>query len=338
MKHDTEEREKRMCISYLDEVNAYDNIKNKTFKSIVSISSLKNTYINGLEKSWKELRKKYNVGQGIYLHFTDIKKLLKDPNDVDEDLKNIFTNSKGDIDYSVLYNFYIDVLDIIKDNDFVIQATGIFTEGKNYMLPKFIEVNSLMYQLFKEHLDRMAFYLSYLTIDDMEKRKKVIKGKRNNPEVRWFKSKIRYDGDLKLGFHNDLRNAFSHCIVDGTKHFSSKVIKEFFDNLKFISKQEVASCTNCFTGCGYEIVSHAGSEIIDFIALYVARDMWKEFYKDIMINEKKDYEKEVDKLIQSLTSINIPGFEPIYPIQNISSKIFCTDDIGKYKIIKDYPF
>lgn len=338
MKHDTEERGKRMCISYLDEVDAYDNIKNKTFKSIVSISASKNTYINGLEKSWKGLREKYNVGQGIYLHFTDIKKLLKNHEDVDQNLKNIFINSDGNINYSVLYNFYIDVLDIIRDNDFVIQATGIFTQGKNYMLPKFIEVNSLMYQLFKEHLDRMAFYLSYLTSNDIEKRRRITNGKRNNPEVRWYKSKIRYDGDLKLGFHNDLRNAFSHCIVDGTKHFSSKVIKQLFDNLKFISKQEVAACTNCYTDCGYEIVSHAGSEIIDFIALYVARDMWKEIYKDIMINEKKDSEKEVDKLVQLLTSINIPGFKPIYPIEYISSKIFCTDYIGRYKIIKDYPF
>ena len=332
------EREVRTCISYLDEVNAYDNIPNKIFTSIISLTALKSTYIDGLENEWKNLRKKYNVKQGQYLHFTDIKKLLKNPTEVDDNIKEIFLSTDNRVDYEKLYNFYIDALNIIKDNDFIIQATGIFTLNKSKCLPKYIGTNSKMYQLFREHLDRIAFYLVNLIDDDIEARRKVINNKRNNPEVRWYKTKLRYDGDEELPYYSDLRNAFSHCLVDGTKHFNSQSTKKLFDNLKFISKTDVAACTNCLTECGYEIVSHAGSEIIDFIALYVARNMWSELFRKVMIEELGKSKDDVNRLITTLTSINIPGFDPIFPIEYIYDKLYFTEDIARYKIIEDYPF
>ncbi|KMJ93092.1 hypothetical protein G8S49_08180 [Clostridium botulinum C] len=324
-----ENREKREVISYLDEVSAYDNIKNTKFESIVSISAKKNEYIDGFEKEWTNLRKKYNVGEGVCLYFNQIKTLLKEPDKVDENIRTIFQDHNGDIDYELIHKFYIDVSELISKGNFILQATGIFTVGKDKSLPKYIGTNSLMYRLFREHLDRMAFYLINLTREDVEHRKKLIKGKKNNPEIRWYKSKIRYDGDEKLNFHDDLIDVFSQCRVTGTTHFKENTIKKVFGNLKFISKSEVAV---------NNIISHAGSEIVDFIALYVARDMFKDMYKEIMINDKCDSEEKVDDLIKNLNTISVPGFDPIYPIDYIYPKLYFTEGIGKYKIIKDYPY
>ena len=64
-------------LSYIFDVKYIEKEHYKVLTSIVSLTSLKNTYINGLEKECKKLREKYKVKQGQYLHFTDIKKLLK---------------------------------------------------------------------------------------------------------------------------------------------------------------------------------------------------------------------------------------------------------------------
>lgn len=332
----TGDKDKRLCISYLDEANAFD-IENIALTSIVSLTSLKNNYINDLEKDWKSLRLKYNIPQGTYLHFNEIKKLLtaSDKDKYDANILSIFSNKDGNIDYELLYNFYTDVLNIIKNNNFIIQATGIHTLRKSKSLPKFIGINSVMYQLFREHINRMAFYLVHLTCKDLDERKTI--NPKNN-KVIYYKSKIRYDGDETLNYHSDLRDAFSHSLVDGTRNFDSKAAKHLFDNLKFISKEQVALCTNCSTNCGYEQISHAGHEIVDFITIYVARAMWSNYYRDYMINKKGRASKDVDKLIHQLTTISIPGYTTLEPIKIIEENLFSTDEILKYKIIENYPF
>jgi hypothetical protein len=325
----------RLCISYLDESEAYEAPK-RFYKSMVSLTALKSIYIQGLENDWKNLRVKYNVPQGVYLHFSSIKNLLKQGLTKINDpvIQKIFSKIDGSIDYNRIYNFYSDIQSIIRQNQFIVQATGIEYPKEKINYPKGIKLNSVMYQLFYEHLDRMAFYLMDLGLNDYQNRKKTS----NNAKFKFFFSKLRYDGSYDLNERNDYRNAFSHCISDGTKHFNSSVTKEVFDTLSFVAKEEVGKCINCPSACSYEFVSHAGDELVDYIALYVARDMWKDSFKDYMVNDEGVSSQNVDELINELTTITVPGFQPLVPIDDIKPKLFSTQHIASYKLIKDYPY
>lgn len=338
--------EKRLHISYLDEVDAFI-LKDILLKSIVSITASKNNYINTLEKEWKQLRINYAIPSGFYLHFNKIKNLIN-PNTSSHDqaYKDLFANSTGSMDYGKLYNFYKDILFIIKTNPFIIQATGIASLKSASTLYGLLRTNSIMYQLFREHMDRMAFYLIKLSVDDYNQRKSSLISAGHNPnnsivhnlDIIYHLTKLRYDGSYVLAERNDYRNAFSHSISDGTKHFNDKIIKEVFDTLSFISKDEVGLCTNCSSPCNYELISHAGDELVDFVALYIARDMWIDFYRKCCLNKYNETYLSVTTRINKLMSIQIPGYPAIEPIGDIKPKVFTDSETGLYSTLIDFQF
>ncbi|MBA4688679.1 MAG: hypothetical protein H2184_16180 [Candidatus Galacturonibacter soehngenii] len=283
-----EEFEKNMYITYLDEVINYE-FKEVSYKSIVSITMRKLDYINILEPKWTELRIKYGVTDGVCLHFNDIKALLnptyfnRKEKDRNFSIEKIFCLDNK-VNYNKLICFYRDVLNILKNINFKIIITG-----KRFLKPrtdkKIVEkyINTDWYIIFKDHLDNLANYMYNTSYNSESSKRKLLK------------TKLRYDGDFNLGNKMDIRNAFSQAIANGTSKFNDKFIKECFDNLKFVDKTEVGKCTICPKDCNIRGISHAGNEILDFIALYISNfncqvDMLKDYVKfgNKTENEAKD--------------------------------------------------
>lgn len=337
-----EEYEKRLCISYLDEAEAFKSAYH--LKAMVSFTAQKETYLKDIEADWKAFRDYFQVPPGLCLHFSDIKFLLSgDTAKYDPKFFNLFKDKSGSLDYGKMNSFYNNLLDIIKRNRFVFQATGIKAPKKMIKLLPKIEMNSIMYQLFIEHLDRMAFYMVDLTIDEYNAVEAAIKHsgkiqKLGNLQPNYHFTKLRYDGSYVLTERNDYRNAFSHCIADGTKHFSSNVTKEVFDNLTFVSKDEVGQSKSCGTPCTIEVKSHAGAEIVDFATLYIARHMWKDFFRYYELNDNGKDATDLDKKLEIDCMIKIPGYATIDPMTIIDSKLFENPNVSKYRMIEDYPF
>lgn len=335
-----QEYEKRLCITYLDETEPY-LLKDFTTKAIVSLTALKNKYCL-LEDAWKRLRAKYNVPSGQYLHFTDVKQLLKpDKSKYKPEFSSLFSDKSGSIDYDKLHNFYSDVLDIINTHDFIVQATGTISNKLSKAIPGYVKNNSEMYRIFREHFDKIAFYLLSLTDSDYKKRVAVHSSKGNsqkatNEKIHYYLTKLRYDGSYEFTDRNDFRNVFASCITDGTTVFKSETIKSVFDTLSFIPKSEVGLVANCANPCDLMPVIHAGSEIIDFISIYVARDMFKDLFKKIYLQDHSY--ADTMKMLNDLAIIKIPNKQDIVPTNIIKNRLFSTQDISPYKTIINYPY
>jgi hypothetical protein len=338
-------KEKRLCISYLDEVDAYTDQKCEfNYKTMVNFTALKNEYISTIEKDWKAIRVKYNASPGKDIHFTRILSMLgTKPHQWEPEYKAMFVDGKGKIDHKKMHEFYTDILNLIQKSNFVFQATGLASLKSNKKIITKIKMNSTMYQLFIEHVDRIAFYMIDLTIDDYNAREAAakIEGKTqqqiNNIELSYYCTKLRYDGGFDLQERSYYRDAFSHIISEGTKHFSSKTTKEVFDNLSFISKEEIGQMKTCTIPCSIEVISHAGAEIVDFATKFIGRYMWKDFYRDYKISKgenKADIEARIDKMC----SINIPGQPKIEPMAILEKKLFESPDVNKIKLIIDHPY
>ncbi|MGG7198806.1 hypothetical protein ACQPUI_19085 [Clostridium butyricum] len=310
-------------IIYTDESNNF-SYSTCTSCSIASIVTSQEYYINTLESDWNSLRQKYKVANGICLHFTDIKALLNPKyytrleKDRNLDMENIFFKpqnpsdkpqnplgtSKMQLDTVLLYNFYCDVIDFIKNHDFTIIVSNYFyLKSKTFPTIAKKHLNSDWYILFKNHLDDLIEY--------------ALREKYKNSKLK-FQAKLRYDGDFGLSNKNDLRDAFSHSITSGTARFDSKTARTCFDELRFISKKEVGYCSNCTSlpSCTNKNYSHAGNEIIDFIAAYAGKYISKaeniKHFKDSLSKTtkaaKSSYEKSVtikilDKQLSPLDAI-----------------------------------
>lgn len=289
--------------------------------SMSSIIAPYNDYVNKIEPNWNKLRKKYNIPDGVCLHFTDIKALLN-PKYFNREIKkrnlpieNIFCQN-NQLNQTLLNDFYNDVLDFIKNNEFVI-VTSNLTVPKSQLFHSYVEsnhVNSTWYRLFKKHLDDLAEYAlrnkySFVT------KKNGLKATLN------FRGKIRYDGDYNLSNKNDIRDAFSHSITTGTSKFNSATIRNCFDELRFINKSEVGFCSNCSSlpNCSNKNFSHAGNEIVDFIAAYAGKYLSREdFIKYFSLAFPSDdanisYQKAITILVNS---------KILNPIEAISNKIY----------------
>lgn len=320
-----EEFEKRLHIAYLDEVTVY-SFKDSIFHAVVSMNMKKDTYINNLEKDWAELRRKYDIPDGVCLHFTDIKALLnpqyflRQPKERNADMERIFCDTGNKLVPDKLFDFYCDILDIIHKNNFTVQVTGkryqktpLFTNKKmkNYN-------NGFWYPLFREHLDSMAYYFIKSAYEEYEAEVMVNK----NAKYHNYTVKLRYDGDIELTVRNDFRNAFSHSISNGTKRFTFDAFKEIFDEVRFIDKSEIGFCTVCPSTCNSRQISHAGSEIVDFMAVYVARYIAYKAMKNDLIRYEEKSEEEAEKIINRNMHIEIQGKPLIKPIDRILPKIF----------------
>ena len=261
---------KNLYIIYTDENSNFTYKDCKSF-SMSSVIFPYEYYKEEIETEWNSIKLKYNVDEGVCLHFTDIKALLN-PKYFDRDIKvrnenmeKIFCKD-GTLDKGRLKNFYHEILNFIKEKDFTI-ITTVLNEPADEKFDTQIEKkysNPLWYKLFRKHLNDITKYVL----------KEKCNLNKNNKKLNLnFKAKIRYDGDYGLSNKNDIRNAFSHSITTGTDDFNSEVIRECFDELRFINKAEVGYCSNCnlIPKCTNKNFSHAGNEIIDFIALYSGR-------------------------------------------------------------------
>lgn len=317
--------EERLFITYLDECEPYI-FENEFIKSIVSLSCLKSNYISNLEKDWKILRDKFNIPANVYLHFTAIKNLLSSKkNTHDLNLKKIFEDKFGNIDLKKLYDFYNDILSIIEKNYFVVQCTGIKYNKEKVFLKELTNEN--MHIAFYEHLDKMSIFLTDYSNKDYNNKKRLLslQGKKDdNLKYKHYFTKLRYDGNYELSERNDYRNAFTHCIADGTKNFKSKTTRELFDTLRFIPKSEVGLNCDSTLKCPYSEVSHAGMELVDFIAIYVSRNIWKEYYKEYLISKGMN-NNDIDIKIENQCLIKIGNYNPIDPYTSIKKKIFNLD-------------
>lgn len=317
---DKSEFEKYRYITYLDEVNNY-TFGDVSFNSIISISMPKNRYIEELEKKWSDLRKKFNIPDGVCLHFTDIKALLnptyfnRKESQRNRDIENIFCDNNL-VDKEKLIKFYNEIINIIENTDIDILVTGKRSEKNTMSKNKLIKqyTNSEWYILFKDHLDILAHYMIKKSFD------KFSKNKSKNKKFKILKTKLRYDGDYGLMSRDDFRDAYAHTISNGTTNYNRDLAKECFDNLKFVDKQEVGLCNICENDCELKMVSHAGNEILDFIALYASNLLCK----DQMINDYmkvfgKSYCDAQNYYYKSLR-IYI-GDNSIYPHEKIKNKI-----------------
>lgn len=59
-----EDFEKRLYISYLDEVTVY-SFKDVIYHAVVSMISIKKNYIDNIKTDWAKLRKDFNIGKNI---------------------------------------------------------------------------------------------------------------------------------------------------------------------------------------------------------------------------------------------------------------------------------
>lgn len=314
------EFEKYRYITYLDEVTNYE-FSDRSFKSIVSISMPKNKYIDELEKKWSDMRKRFNIPDGVCLHFTDIKALLnpryfdREEYERNEDIENIFCNNNT-VDQEKLINFYKEVIQIIEKTEIDIVVTGKRFEKNSMTKNKLVRqyINSEWYILFKDHLDKLAEYMLTKSFN------KFSANKKKDRKFKILKTKLRYDGDYGLMSRDDFRDAYAHIISNGTSNYNRELAKECFDNLKFVDKQEVGLCNTCESNCDIKRISHAGNEILDFIALYASNLIFKEYMiKDYMNAFNKD-ESDAKNYYYRNSRIYI-GDHSIYPHEVLKNKI-----------------
>ncbi len=174
------------------------------------------------------------------------------------------------------------------------------------------------YPLFREHLDSMAYYFLKSSFEEHEA------NVRANPNAKYhnYTVKLRYDGDLELTVRNDFRNAFSHSISNGTKRFTSDAFKDIFDEVRFIDKSEIGFCSVCPNTCNTRQISHAGSEMVDFMAVYVARHIAKEEMKKDLVDYERKAVEEAERIVNQNLYLEIQDKPLIMPIERILPKIF----------------
>ena len=318
-----EDFEKRLHIAYLDEVSL-SPIKEVSYYAVVSMIVNKDDYISKTEKDWAEMRKKYGVQDGVYLHFTDIKALLnpqyfsRKSKDRNQNMEDIFCDS-GKIIADKLHEFYQDILDIIKSNKIKIQVSYERYKKNSFFTDKIVKYynNGYWYPLFRDHLDAMAYYFLKLSFDEYKAKLE----KNSSASLHHHMVKLRYDGDFNLSVRNDFRNAFSHSISNGTRRFTSDAFKDIFDEVRFIDKSEIGYCVVCPNECNSRLINHAGSEITDFLTVYVARHITQVSITNDYIQSGIGSDEATKKVAKSM-QIEIDGKEIIKPMDVLLSKLF----------------
>ncbi|MCI8701519.1 MAG: hypothetical protein HFE53_04345 [Turicibacter sp.] len=265
------------------------------------------------------------------MHFTEIKALLN-PNyrqkkKIKESILGKIFLEDDEINEELLKSFYDDVLSIIENHNFTVVVTGkkfIKNKVNSYMIEHGYNTKH-WHTLFKMHLDNLAYYMQEISYQKSLKdhqTKLASKTKKTKPKMDYniLTTKLRYDGDFGLSCKNELRDAFSQIITVGTQNFTSKFTTQCFDNLKFIDKLEVGSYESCPT-CKFPKVSHAGSEIVDFIALYASNGECREIRRSDLIHYESYSKSQANKYVNRSLTISI-GNNLIKPYNKIQNKIF----------------
>ncbi|MEQ6376442.1 hypothetical protein RZN25_06325 [Bacillaceae bacterium S4-13-56] len=229
-----------------------------------------------------KFRREFEIPIGLSMHFADIKHLLDENTNhpYDQQWFDIFQRDSEKIDNRKMHEFYKELLELVSSLPMKVFITGYRWDHlhrirsqkksfkqKNTYLPPYIAL--------REHMNMLSFYLLGLDKEQPIKEHRI--------------TKLRYDGDVGLGERDDIKEAYHHSITLGTKHFRPQTITKLFDEIRFIGKNEVAQ---------NESLPHAGSEIVDFLATIISRDLWK---------------LETEKI-----PIEVPGLPSINPLEWIN--------------------
>lgn len=316
---------KNLYIIYTDESENFSYKSCKSY-SMTSIIVPYDYYNEKLEPDWNELKKKYKIPEGVCLHFTDIKALLR-PNYFERESKTrnqamekIFSK-KSKVNYQLLKSFYKDILTFIEEHEFSIVVTYLNERPEENFTKKIRKehLHSSWYVLFRNHLDDLTEY----AIRKMYRLDEKVKIKRK------FKAKIRYDGDYGLSNKNDIRDAYSNSVSIGTNRFNGKTVRDCIDELRFINKSDVGYSLKGKYNQNNRITSHGGNEIVDFIAAYagkfVTAEMNKRYLKTIFSEEPYfkdlDIEKKIEEVYEKSMTIRIED-EILRPLESLEEKIF----------------
>lgn len=251
------------CISYLDESKI--DCGNVHYYTIASMTASKKTYIEEIETKWKALREKYSIPDGHDIHFTKLKHLLnrnpKRSSPHDPFWLSIFLGAGG-IDYQKMFEFYKDALDVIATSEFIVQVTGCEWDQDHQCRKSLNNKYTFFppYLTLREHLDLMALHLLGAQHNAFDTRKMRI-------------TKLRFYGDIDFRDRDDFKLAYHHTIIIGTRHVRPEFTLQLFDEIRFINKKEIAAGE----------ITHCGSEIIDFMATILARDLWKQQQNRILL-------------------------------------------------------
>ena len=204
-------------------------------------------------------------------------------------IEKAFCNGKV-VDKDKLYNFYIDIIKIINECEFDVLITGARYDKSSNLKKHKTQMQNNWYTLFKGHLDNLAEYMVFKS--------------ENNKKRKLYSTKLRYDGDEYLESKPHIIHAYADTICNGTSRFNTDHCRKCFNSLKFIGKEEVGSVKE---------ISHAGMELLDFIALYAV----KYDIKDIMIEDYIKFKnvsyEEAEKYVNKQIKIYI-GEKDIYHI------------------------
>lgn len=305
-----------LCITYVDEVQPYE-LAGVRIDTIVSATFAQDRYFAKVEPAWQALRAKYNIPDRRALHFAEIKPLTHPKaweNTRYDQWKPCFQDPLGNPDYRRLHSFFNEVLEIIVESQVVFHATGLLIDNTANPLQGLSRNQrySYSYQLMREHLDNVGMYLNHAHVP-LHKRPAGLEP---------YMTKIRYDGDRGLEIRQDLREAFNHSISFGTRNLRPAAVLNTFDEIRFVNKNEVGDFVP-----QHPDISHAGADIVDFAALYIAREMWRTEFQQRKLGQygdsvTPDQIKDVERITVKLCRIDVHGHEPIQPYEKLKDLVF----------------
>lgn len=284
--------------------------------TIASATFEQHRYFAKVEPAMETLRKTYSIPSRRAMHFTDIKLLTSAANWGNPRCaawKPCFSDRNGNPDFGKLFSFYEDVLAIISESQAIFHATGLFVDITANPLQGLARNQryKYSYQLMREHLDNLGMYLYHAHVPLNARPIKL------EPMM----TKIRYDGDRGLDIRQDLREAYNHSISFGTRNLRPAILLDVLDEIRFINKSEVGEFIP-----QHPDISHAGSDLIDFAAIYIARAMWGEEYKARRVAQvHKPTEqriKDIESDLQAMCLIEVEGKKALDPYTIIGPMVF----------------
>ncbi|MCY6355966.1 hypothetical protein [Clostridium sp. ZS2-4] len=177
------------------------------------------------------------------------------------------TNENGFkiLDLYKVNNFFKDLLDILNSTKMNILCTSfIYDKNANHKKEHVINKNNYKtpYQIaLMEHLNLLCFYLRHGYMTKADIKKDLLYHKH-------FTTKLRCDGDDGFSSRKIYRTTFNESITSGTKQFSGDAVRDTIDEIRFINKSEIGYYSE--DNEKFNIISHIGCDIADFISYYVS--------------------------------------------------------------------
>lgn len=307
------------CLTYLDEFDQKLEGTKKT-SSLVSITSLRNDYINNLEKKWLlTIREQYGFTKGNPIHFTKVRKISQtvtytdsDENQktsigwndeyvlfranslIDFDTKrfkqDIKPRSKKDFieEYKVWCLFRkttspnIGSLDIEKLKNFYNDIFLIIKEANFDILCTTIMYDTGALHKINAFANQCTSPHTIAFGEHLDLLCFYLKnGFSSSGTAKSLSTKLRWDGDDGFNQKSDYRLLFNKVISLRTTHYQAETVRKCLDEIRFINKSEIGFYDNIEN---QKIISHIGCDIADFITYFVGKHSIKDelikFYKN----------------------------------------------------------